>query len=96
VTLPLTEQQEKLWRFIRSCERSPSFAEMSEAMGLSSKSGVHRLVRGLETKGFIRRTPGLTRAIVALDAPRADLAKVSTSELFAELERRGILLGTRQ
>jgi repressor LexA len=65
VTLPLTQRQEQLWRFIRSCDRSPSFVEMQEALGLASKSGVHRIISSLEAKGFVQRIPGLCRSITA-------------------------------
>ena len=31
---------------------SPSFDEMKDALGLASKSGIHRLITGLEERGF--------------------------------------------
>jgi SOS-response transcriptional repressor LexA len=67
MTMPLTARQEQLWRYIKSCERSPSFTEMQKALGLDSKSGVHRLVTALEQKGFILRTPNVVRSIVAIE-----------------------------
>ncbi|MBT7944318.1 MAG: transcriptional repressor LexA, partial [Alphaproteobacteria bacterium] len=42
---------------------SPSFDEMKDALGLKSKSGIHRLITGLEERGFIRRLPHRARAI---------------------------------
>src|SRR3569623_403749 len=42
---------------------SPSFDEMKDALGLKSKSGVHRLSTGLEERGFIRRLPHRARAL---------------------------------
>ena len=42
---------------------SPSFEEMKKALGLKSKSGIHRLITGLEERGFIRRLPHRARAI---------------------------------
>ena len=42
---------------------SPSFDEMKDALGLKSKSGVHRLITGLEERGFIRRLPHRARAL---------------------------------
>src|SRR5690348_14503699 len=42
---------------------SPSFDEMKEALGLRSKSGIHRLITGLEERGFIRRLPHRARAL---------------------------------
>lgn len=42
---------------------SPTYNEIGAALGLGSKSGVHRLVVGLEKRGHIRRNPGGTRSI---------------------------------
>ena len=41
----------------------PSFDEIREAMGLSSKSGVKRLVDALVERGLIRMRPGRARSI---------------------------------
>jgi repressor LexA len=63
----LTKKQRELLQFIQ--ERladtgiSPSFDEMKDALGLKSKSGVHRLITGLEERGFIRRLPHRARAL---------------------------------
>ena len=52
----LTEKQRTLLVFIHDClnERgvSPSFDEMKDALGLKSKSGIHRLITALEERGF--------------------------------------------
>jgi repressor LexA len=48
---------------------SPSFDEMKEALGLKSKSGIHRLITGLEERGFIRRLPHRARALEVLRVP---------------------------
>ena len=51
----LTEKQRTLLVFIHDClnERgvSPSFDEMKDALGLKSKSGIHRLITALEERG---------------------------------------------
>ncbi|MDP7539635.1 MAG: transcriptional repressor LexA [Alphaproteobacteria bacterium] len=69
----LTRKQYDLLLFInRRLEEngiSPSFEEMKEALGLRSKSGVHRLITGLEERGFIRRLPHRARALEVLKAP---------------------------
>jgi repressor LexA len=69
----LTEKQRDLLHFIRERHReagvSPSFDEMKEALGLKSKSGVHRLVGALEERGFLRRLPNRARAIEILRMP---------------------------
>jgi repressor LexA len=48
---------------------SPSFEEMKAALGLRSKSGIHRLITGLEERGFIRRLPHRARALEVLRLP---------------------------
>lgn len=57
----LTRKQYELLMFIHGRLQdsgvSPSFDEMKEALDLKSKSGIHRLITGLEERGFIRRLP---------------------------------------
>src|SRR3954470_22812003 len=69
----LTKKQYELLLFIneRLNEQgvSPSFDEMKEALGLRSKSGIHRLITGLEERGFIRRLPHRARALEVLRLP---------------------------
>lgn len=68
MTLPLTERQEQLWRYIKSCARSPSFQQMADALGTVSKGEVHRLLAQLEKRGFIKRAKNTARSVVALEA----------------------------
>jgi repressor LexA len=69
----LTRKQHQLLTFIN--ERlnatgvSPSFDEMKDALGLKSKSGIHRLITGLEERGFIRRLAHRARALEVLRLP---------------------------
>ena len=51
---------------------SPSFDEMKDALGLKSKSGVHRLVTALEERGFIRRFANRARALEIARLPEAE------------------------
>ncbi len=57
---------------------SPSFEEMKAALGLRSKSGVHRLITALEERGFIRRLPHRARALEVLKLPE-DMAGTGAS-----------------
>ncbi len=63
----LTVKQRELLNFLQVYEdkhkASPSFDEMRKAIGLASKSGIHRLIGGLEERGFIRRLANRARAI---------------------------------
>jgi len=69
----LTRKQYELLMYIEASLRdggvSPSFDEMKEALGLKSKSGIHRLITGLEERGFIRRLPHRARALEVLKLP---------------------------
>ena len=47
----------------------PSFDEMKEALGLRSKSGIHRLITGLEERGFIKRLAHRARALEIIRLP---------------------------
>ena len=55
----LTKRQYQLLMLIEKRLRedgvSPSFEEMKESIGLKSKSGIHRLISGLEERGFVCR-----------------------------------------
>lgn len=63
----LTQKQHKLLQFIEKTIQkqgvSPSFEEMKTFMGLKSKSGIHRLISSLESKGYIRHLPNQARAL---------------------------------
>ena len=63
----LTSKQAKLLDFLtntlKNTKVSPSFDEMRKYLGLSSKSGVHRLISSLEERGFIKRLHNKARAI---------------------------------
>jgi len=69
----LTRKQQELLLFIHRRLQdggvSPSFDEMKEALGLKSKSGIHRLIGGLEERGFIRRLPHRARALEVVKLP---------------------------
>ena len=66
----LTRKQSELLTYLsghmQQHDVPPSFDEMRDALGLASKSGVHRLVSGLEERGYIRRLPNRARAIEIL------------------------------
>jgi len=67
---------------------SPSFEEMKAALGLQSKSGVHRLINALEERGFIRRLPNRARALEVLRMPEMSVDKpVTGSVIHADFGR---------
>jgi repressor LexA len=69
----LTKKQHELLLFIHKHLQkhgvSPSFDEMKAALELKSKSGIHRLITGLEERGFIRRLAHRARAVEVLRLP---------------------------
>jgi repressor LexA len=71
----LTRKQHELLRYIHERLKEsgvpPSFDEMKEALGLRSKSGVHRLITALEERGFIRRLPNRARALEVIRLPES-------------------------
>jgi len=77
----LTRKQSELLTFLKRHMQThdvpPSFDEMRDALGLASKSGVHRLVSGLEERGYIRRLANRARAIeiLPLGQPGSPLGK---------------------
>jgi repressor LexA len=77
----LTKKQRELLLFINqrltATGISPSFDEMKDALSLKSKSGIHRLVSGLEERGFIRRLPHRARALEVVKLPEESAAGVA-------------------
>jgi repressor LexA len=80
----LTRKQRELLKFIQEklgeTGISPSFDEMKEALGLKSKSGVHRLITGLEERGFIKRLPHRARALDVVRLPEDQTAKAVAAQ----------------
>lgn len=95
----LTKRQAECLTFIRTRMDengvAPSFVEIMVSQGLRSKSGVHRLIAGLEQRGFIRRIPGAARAIelIELSSNKAVLLSPETFglvQIYAGSLRVGI------
>jgi len=80
----LTKKQHELLMLIN--ERleqtgiSPSYDEMKDALGLKSKSGIHRLITGLEERGFIHRLPHRARALEVLKMPEETAVSTPASK----------------
>ena len=74
----LTKKQHELLMFINqrlgATGVAPSFDEMKDALKLRSKSGIHRLISGLEERGFIRRLPHRARALEVIKLPEDSAA----------------------
>ncbi len=59
---------------------SPSFDEMKDALDLKSKSGIHRLITGLEERGFLRRLAHRARALEILRMPESAAVGTTSRE----------------
>ena len=74
----LTKKQHELLMFINrrlaATGVAPSFDEMKDALNLRSKSGIHRLISGLEERGFIRRLAHRARALEVVKLPEQSAA----------------------
>jgi repressor LexA len=77
----LTRKQHELLMFINqrlaATGVAPSFDEMKDALRLRSKSGIHRLISGLEERGFIRRLPHRARALEVVKLPGESAAPMT-------------------
>lgn len=91
--MTLTRAQAGLFNFIVAFIEeggyAPTYEEMQAHTGDASKSGIYRLLLGLEERGAIRRLSGRARAIEVLPS-RHLLAAVSDAALLAEVQRRGL------
>ncbi len=71
----LTKKQRDLLLFIHEhmedSDVPPSFEEMKNALGLKSKSGIHRLISALEERGYIERLPHRARALRVVQLPES-------------------------
>lgn len=70
----MTPQQNATLQFVIDYQRahngtSPSFEEMAVGIGVKGKSGISRLVKSLEARGYIRRVPNRAREIDVIKLP---------------------------
>jgi repressor LexA len=93
----LTRKQHELLMFINqrltATGVSPSFDEMKDALNLRSKSGIHRLISGLEERGFIRRLAHRARALEVVKLPEESAAPGSAERKFSPIVIRGDFSG---
>ena len=72
-TFMLTLKQNQLLNFlivrIEKYGVSPSYEEICEELQLKSKSGIHRIVKSLEERGYIERLENKARAIAPKKYP---------------------------
>jgi repressor LexA len=91
----LTQRQHQLLQFIHGYLRDhgvpPSFEEMRAALRLRSKSGIHRLITGLEERGYIRRLAYRARALEVIRLPNG--ARLEPSSMPGAVEANVVQFG---
>lgn len=80
--MSMTKRQGDLLAFIKSYMATrdgvaPTYEEMMVELGLGSKSGIHRMILGLEERGVIRRLPGKRQRSI-------EVVGLSTKEALAK------------
>lgn len=87
----LTKKQKDLLLFIHEKmsddDIPPSFEEMKDALGLKSKSGIHRLISALVERGYIERLPHRARALEIKKLPEGFKPKEDDSSTVAQITR---------
>lgn len=88
----LTQRQHDLLMFTHERTREtgipPSFEQMKDALGLKSKSGIHRLITALEERGYIRRMEKRARAIEVLKLPDNFAGRQTPAHSRSQMQRR--------
>ena len=88
----LTRKQHELLVFIdrhlRQTGVSPSFEEMKDALGLRSKSGIHRLISALEERGFLRRHHHRARALEVIRLPEDQIPRAAVAAAVGDVTDR--------
>jgi len=81
----MTKQQYKLLTYIIDFQKkngfSPSFDEMMKALDYKSKNNIDRLVRGLESIGFVRSRYKKSRSIEVLKVPHVIASVVEVVQI---------------
>ncbi len=79
----LTRKQRELLVYLNSQIEetgiSPSFEDMKTALGLKSKSGIHRHLTSLVERGFVERLPNRARALRVIQMPEEAAASSESS-----------------
>ena len=88
----LTQKQFELLTFLEkkigTSGVAPSFEEMKIALGLRSKSGIHRLICALEERGFLKKLPHRARSIEILRSSTSFENGKVTPESFSKLNSK--------
>lgn len=67
VTRRMLDCLEAVRLFSAAMGRAPSFGEIALMLGITSKSGVHRLISSLQERGWLKRTAKRANSIVLIE-----------------------------
>jgi len=70
MSAPTTEDQrtrEAIWDYHRIYGMAPTLDDLGKALGLRSRSAVHRRVERLVKLGWVRRKPRASRTLVVVE-----------------------------
>ena len=71
----MTKKQMQILKFITDYWNEhgycPSYDDIGRAMGIASRSGVHRIVHCLIDRGYLKNIPRRARSLVLVDNPLA-------------------------
>lgn len=84
----MTPRQHQLLTFIGDFTNAngypPTYAEMIAAIGIKSKSGIHRILSGLREQGKLGWTPTRRHSVVIAPEPTADNLRAMVDRLAKE------------
>ncbi len=76
----LTQKEKEVYEYISECldlnGYAPSVRDICSAVGIKSTSSVHEYLRRLETKGYIRKSSGKSRALSIENEKRGEFGKM--------------------
>ena len=76
----LTQKEKEIYQYITECLEkngyAPSVRDICGAIGIKSTSSVHEYLRRLETKGYIKKSSGKSRALSIDGDKRADSVRM--------------------
>lgn len=84
----MTKHQVQLLRFIKEFieannGKAPNYEEMMDALGVQSKSGIHRLVSALVREGYLYRSDFHARGLRVLDVTDRERSVLAAAQAYA-------------
>ena len=76
----LTQKEKEIYQYISECLSkngyAPSVRDICAAIGIKSTSSVHEYLRRLETKGYIKKSSGKSRALALENGKQVESARI--------------------